>query len=78
MDRLDLLGEPDIPAPPLAGLLLGAAPAVVGGGGDGKLPKYALDSQAWMLIEERSHLGRVGASCAAKNAVVRVTGPCMR
>lgn len=68
VDLLDPLGQFDVAAPPFARFALGAAPAVVGGGGDVQFPQDALDSQAGMLVEERRHLGRVGSSCAAKKA----------
>ncbi|MCX4597780.1 hypothetical protein OG819_52090 [Streptomyces sp. NBC_01549] len=68
VDLPDLLGQLRILADALARLALGTAPAVVRGGGDVQFPKYALDPQAGVLVNERRHLGRVGSSCAAKNA----------
>ncbi|WP_443055475.1 hypothetical protein [Streptomyces sp. NBC_00704] len=33
-----------------------------------QFPQYGLDPQVRVLVEEHSHLGRVGSSCAAKKA----------
>ncbi|MCZ4612403.1 hypothetical protein O3S80_53450 [Streptomyces sp. Lzd4kr] len=68
VDLLDPLGQLDVAALALARLAFGATPAVVGGGGDVDFPKYPLDSQVRVLVDERCHLGRVGSSCAAKEA----------
>jgi len=68
VDLADPVRQFGVPAAPFARLLLGLAPAVVGGGGDMEFWEYGLDPQVRVLVEESCHLGRVGSSWAAKKA----------
>ncbi|MFJ9968848.1 hypothetical protein [Streptomyces avermitilis] len=52
VDLPDPLGQCDVLALVCARFALGAAPAVVGGGGDVQFPQDTLDSQVWVLVEE--------------------------
>ncbi|MCX5521319.1 hypothetical protein OG342_00185 [Streptomyces bobili] len=62
VDLLDLLGQFHVPAHVFARLALGTAPAVVGGGVDGRFPQYSLDPQMRVLVDEHRHLGRPGCT----------------
>lgn len=69
VDLPDPLGQLQVPSVPLARLLPGAAPAVVGGGGDVQFPEYGLGPEAVLvLVDELQNRRRVGSSSWAKKA----------